>query len=1140
MTTTTEPLAKSLPMILKEQPYLYDLHTHLLGMGNPGFWIDTVLMDEHVMPTNSTFKHDQRIREAFCPLVWQRDDENHRSDPNEESDDSDDTDVGEVEESNQAHRADGVGFINNKEVAEFFHVLVGKNIFRTKNGKMESFETAVESLKKRFSSTLWKLIDKKLYQNLKHGGLEFKDDFSYDVILTIEDLCKGLGITNSSCEGFAQLAISEKLGGNLPNRSIKFQHWIIFNAKKQKFEIVYGMTVEQLRNLVRINPNEPSEAAKLARAHLINAFSMCDAEGTAPRSIDFHSFHGCFTPEFYPRRFALKDSIYSQRLDVLAALIGHIMDRYRTCLPPIKYCELSISANDLSKQWVFDVLRSVRIYDEETIQRVQKTSNGNLYAPSNELSSFSQIVLNGCFPYLQVAFKGIADMDNKNGTSCQIDGTYRFLAGFDRRKIGPPFPTDPDEALQLLYNAPHEAILKMMKEINKSQNNLPEPVEPTSNQEVNDSNSTKVEEKGFNVHLKQLRDIIKVGKKVSCFYTWVVGLDLFGDELGYPYCSFVARPFIKFVWKRRKTNKYFGVRVHGGENVKYINEDSPAYRLFITHMYIVFRCLLFLQKKLKYGIRVGHGIAFNRILNADLNSAKFRKSSVLLAEMQDHVNYLFKKIAFEVNLTSNEYLLGQTLRDADFAQILRLKELFKMKVPIVLATDDDGIWPIDQCPSAHPGHHSLAAEYCRALSTLLIDTDENLLWTFKTMRRFCFSDMRSRIQESFVKCAHSRNSPRLNTIIVHPHIISLILDEYKKHDMTPDSAFKNYKIYRRNGRKSSNENTPTDDNGEDTHELTTEPSPTDNSRGNKRESTNQLKWTNDYGAKRVAFVCICADEEGRNKETLRKIYETLFDTADTLIREFDFIYDHWQNILKDFVNGSTITSIQREINEPSETEPKENIIWSVKSHPEDFEKLLKDVKWSGKEINIYAYINEAKIKQTLDTFKKWYKEHSHEKSRKGTLLLFANTYKYTYAYRKLGKRFKLQLNPHASKRQITKEQDENFLYVLCHHARAVTAALNLISKRISKFAKGTLPSPSHVDKSILLASKPDPYLPDTDKNSETNASAPIEAERPPDLLTLKVVDGQTTKDFDQHDLSQTDLSENDTHNDDDDDDEENI
>ena len=51
------------------------------------------------------------------------------------------------------------------------------------------------------------------------------------------------------------------------------------------------------------------------------------------------------------------------------------------------------------------------------------------------------------------------------------------------------------------------------------------------------------------------------------FYHWVVGIDLFGDELGYPYCPFVEHAFIEYIEDRRnKDNDRFGVRIHcGGE-----------------------------------------------------------------------------------------------------------------------------------------------------------------------------------------------------------------------------------------------------------------------------------------------------------------------------------------------------------------------------------------------------------------------------------------------------------------------------------------------------------------------------------------------------------------------------------------------
>jgi hypothetical protein len=159
---------------------------------------------------------------------------------------------------------------------------------------------------------------------------------------------------------------------------------------------------------------------------------MCDAQGTPARNVDLHNFHGSFTPDFYPRRFALKDSIYSQRLDILALLIAHIIERYQTCLPPVKYCEFSISVNDLSRPWVFDVLRSVRVYNQTTWGQMHKKNR--TYIAKNELSSFSQLVLNNHFPHLEFAFTG-SESDNSEIVHPPVPQvTYKFLAGFDRRK----------------------------------------------------------------------------------------------------------------------------------------------------------------------------------------------------------------------------------------------------------------------------------------------------------------------------------------------------------------------------------------------------------------------------------------------------------------------------------------------------------------------------------------------------------------------------------------------------------------------------------------------------------------------------------------------------------------------------------
>jgi hypothetical protein len=689
-----------------------------------------------------------------------------------------------------------------------------------------------------------------------------------------------------------------------------FAEWIIFNARQQIFETAYGIQLEKLRDLITLDPDAPDEAKTLARAHIINAFSMCDAQGTPARLIDFHSFYGCFTPEFYPRRFALKDSIYSQRLDILAALIAHVIKRYQTCSPPVKYCELSVGVGDLSSQWVFDVLRSVSTYSKTAIEDSKKDPAKHTYKATEHLSSFSQIVLTNHFPHLAITFKGLERTSSENQTSNSENQTsnsenqtnnsenqtnnnksqnineshviYKFLAGFNRRKMESPFSTTEHEALHLLYDSPQEAILLMIREIIKSQN---ESKNAEQNTELGDT-TNKSSQEPFATFLKELKGLKDAGKTMSpFFYDWVVGSDLFGDELGYPYCPFVARPFIKYINERQtgkdgKKNERFGIRFHCGENVIVADDKSPAYRLFITHMYIVFRSLRFLQRELKHGIRIGHGIAFNRILGASTeDTSRHRKSSVLLAEMREHAHYLFKTIPFEVNITSNEYLLGQTLRQGNFSQILRLDALFKLDLHIILATDDDGVWPIDRCRFVHPdhrGHHSLPAEYCRAISSSLFSVDDSkektegkddaakrLKDVLECTPQFCFwnktgdkGNMPEQLEENLLPS----DDDRINSIIVYPNIIELIQADYSSSRtvISQNAAFENYKTYS----------------------------------GDNKIHQNDINW--EYGSKRVAFICICAnDDTDGNKETIRKQHGELFGKDQ---EQFEFIYENRKKI----------------------------------------------------------------------------------------------------------------------------------------------------------------------------------------------------------------------------------------------------
>ena len=802
--------------------------------------------------------------------------------------------------------------------------------------------------------------------------MKFKDDFSYDVILQLEHLAKGLGIKEKHNPDLMELKVAEKLGIS-SKPSINFRDWIIFNAREQTFEIVYGIRVEDLRRLISIDSNAPRERRRLAHAHIINAFSMCDAQGTSARTIDLQNFHGFFTAEFYPRRFALKDSIYFQRLDVLAALIAHVLQRYQTCLPPVKYCEFSHSVNDLCRPWVFDVLRSFTDSDTKTPNIVP----GEIVKATKASSSFRQVVCGGKFSYLHAACK--------EPSVPQV--TYKFLAGFNRQQVKSKYFKEQEEAIRLLSDSPQRAILLMRREIINSLNMTKRNPRATSQQEENLNLAD---------FLKQLDKLKENAPKMPSFYDWVVGLDLFGDELGYPYCPFVARPFIEYIKNQgRLHNRRFGLRIHGGENVIFASCNSPAYRLFIAHMYIVFLCLRFLQHELKYGIRIGHGIAFEHILAENGAKSKYRKSSVLLAEMKHHAKSLFKTIAFEVNITSNEYLLGQPLRQGNYMQPLRLDSLFRFGIPMILATDDDGIWPIDQCLSVHPGHHSLVAEYCRAISSGLITTENDLQAIFKATETFRFwKKGRKVIMPSANDDDFPDDDTDANTIIIHPIIIKRIQDRYGEKQRRTRSYQPRFKIDSRN-------------------DL----------------SIIELENEND-ALERVAFICVCAnyDETVPDKEAkvnkIREEYRQLFSDDQC----FDFIHKNWRSIRSEFMVADGDNDF-----------PTPNNRVFITDSPLHCGKTMEKVA-------IHAFGPNMSNNEKLEELESFIKIYSDD-CKLITLSIYTNNDKNKYNYKKSSHDlFKIRINPGPSKRDKTKE---NFLYALCEHASAATAALHCIIKHVA-------------------------------------------------------------------------------------------
>lgn len=188
----------------------------------------------------------------------------------------------------------------------------------------------------------------------------------------------------------------------------------------------------------------------------------------------------------------------------------------------------------------------------------------------------------------------------------------------------------------------------------------------------------------------------------------VVGLDLVGDELGFPYSPFLHPHFTDIIKAFRKENDRFGIRLHAGEGIPrgstaVVEGGGQLFPAFLAHLGISVETLRRLSTTHPgIRLRIGHGVGY---LVSHPMVVAFRAQLKAL------------KITFELNLSSNHTLLADnfisaTSRYCDAAASLR--RFLDLELPVVLSTDDDGVWPIANC-RAHHTHVSLAAEYCRAI-----------------------------------------------------------------------------------------------------------------------------------------------------------------------------------------------------------------------------------------------------------------------------------------------------------------------------------------------------------------------------------------------------------------------------------------
>ena len=124
---------------LCKKPELYELHTHLLGMGNSEFRINTVLTNKAILPTNAQFHDDLDLRQRLGPLIWCRN-----------------------------------RFANKQRTAKFFDCI--------RDGGNNNSDDDDQNVKE----TLKNLDTSELRDEMKHRELSFAESFSYDVIVSLK------------------------------------------------------------------------------------------------------------------------------------------------------------------------------------------------------------------------------------------------------------------------------------------------------------------------------------------------------------------------------------------------------------------------------------------------------------------------------------------------------------------------------------------------------------------------------------------------------------------------------------------------------------------------------------------------------------------------------------------------------------------------------------------------------------------------------------------------------------------------------------------------------------------------------------------------------------------------------------------
>lgn len=482
-------------------------------------------------------------------------------------------------------------------------------------------------------------------------GEEGKAYVTAEVIYSLETLCKCFipkRFLNEEGGRIINVTVRQELLSQLEvalgrpviigqgSNAIKFpdlcKTYAVWNARNQQQELRFGISNTDLLRLMESN--------RSLKTRLQTCFVMDAVDGGAASAADKETrYRQNFTPEFYPRRYAMKDDMYSQYPAVLDTLLEHSLLRYARS--GVRYVEFSVGVGDVMRPGIWRHLAKPVLLNDE--------------AKSVE---------------------------------------FRFLAGFSREALGRQNGST-WEPLCLALDKPVEMYRKAVAET--------------------------LDPRGFSkliAQLAELRKALKASRTQNAehgIHRLVVGLDYFSDEYRRPYCPFGEPDFIDFLQEeRRQRDGCFGFRYHCGECDQTTSESPYLLAHVGASCKVIINVLNAIADHQPPPLRIGHGLAlrhFTYLLNyrdgSSVEQSLVSKTPpylVLTSWITTALQMMWShKTPIEVNLTSNDYL------ESDHNPALR--SFLSNNLPVVLCTDNDGIWPCQ-----HGAFSSVAAEFYAAIT----------------------------------------------------------------------------------------------------------------------------------------------------------------------------------------------------------------------------------------------------------------------------------------------------------------------------------------------------------------------------------------------------------------------------------------